>query len=89
MDQAQRATPNENETFQRLGRGIPAYLPYPVNIIRVANGFTIQVGCKTFVAKTWLEASTGLAEYWQDPLQAERKYSTFPALSDSVLRQGR
>ena len=47
-----------------------------VQITKVANGFCLQIGCKTFIAKTWLEASTGLAEYWQDPGQAEKKYTT-------------
>ena len=52
------------------------YTPWRVvQITKVANGFCLQIGCKTFIAKTWLEASTGLAEYWQDPGQAEKKYT--------------
>lgn len=45
-----------------------------VRIERAANGFIIKVGCQTFVAKTWEEASKGLSDYWNDPLAAEKKY---------------
>ena len=45
-----------------------------VNIKKVANGFIVNIGCQTFVTKTWLEASTGLAEYWTDPVAAEKKF---------------
>ena len=48
---------------------------FDVIIQKVANGFIIRVGCKTFIAKTWVEASTGLAEYWENPQKAEKKYS--------------
>ena len=44
------------------------------SIRKVANGFILQVGCQTFVSRTWEEASVGLAEYWKDPVAAERKY---------------
>lgn len=47
-----------------------------VQITKVANGFCLQIGCKTFIAKTWVEASTGLAEYWQNPHKAEKIYSS-------------
>jgi hypothetical protein len=43
-------------------------------IKRVANGFILEIGCKTFVAKNWLEASKGLGEYWKNPKAAEKKY---------------
>lgn len=46
----------------------------PVQIEKVANGFVLRVGCKTFVAKTWKEASVGLLDYWNDPVAAEKKY---------------
>ena len=46
-----------------------------VIIEKVANGFIITVGCKTFVAETWAAVAGGLAEYWEDPMKAERKYS--------------
>ena len=45
-----------------------------VRINRVANGFIVQVGCKTFVAKTWKEASIGIDKYWKDPIKAEKEY---------------
>lgn len=51
-------------------------MPDPsVTITKVANGFCLQIGCKIFVAKTWVEASTGLADYWADPIAAEKKYT--------------
>lgn len=58
----------------------PALAEVPMNyygevIIRKAeNGFIVQVGCKTFVAKTWAEASGGLANYFKDPTAARKKY---------------
>jgi len=45
-----------------------------VNIDKAINGFIVRIGCSTFVAKTWAEASKGLAEYWDDPIKAERKF---------------
>lgn len=45
-----------------------------VRIDRVANGFTVVIGCKIFVAKTWAEAAGGLGEYWENPIQAGKKY---------------
>lgn len=45
-----------------------------VNIDRVANGFIVRVGCQTFVAYTWDEATIGLYDYWRDPVEAEKKY---------------
>ena len=76
---------NQNECFdpgedqkraQQSITGPPSYTPWrEIHITKVANGFIINIGCKTFIAKTWLEASTGLAEYWIDPMQAEKKYT--------------
>jgi hypothetical protein len=45
-----------------------------VNIDKATNGFIIKVGCRTFVAKTWKEASTGIGEYWDNPIEAKKKY---------------
>lgn len=45
-----------------------------VGIRKVANGFIVNVGCQTFVARTWAEASDGLDLYWCDPELARRKY---------------
>jgi len=45
-----------------------------VNIRKVANGFIVIIGCQTFVTKTWVEASEGLAEYYTDPVAAEKKF---------------
>ncbi len=44
-------------------------------IKKVANGFVLEIGCSTFVAKTWTEAVTGLEEYWSDPEAARTKYT--------------
>jgi len=48
---------------------------YKAIISKVENGFTIKVGCKTFVSESWIKASKALAEYWDDPEKAERKYA--------------
>ena len=45
-----------------------------VRINKVANGFIVEVGCKTFVANEWGIVAKALAEYWQDPDLAEHKY---------------
>lgn len=47
---------------------------HDVCITRVANGFILHVGCRTFVGTTWEEVSAGLALYWRDPEEAQRKY---------------
>ena len=47
---------------------------YEVQIVKVVNGFVIRVGCKTFVAKTWKEASASLGEYFDDPVKARIKF---------------
>ena len=49
---------------------------HPVTITKVANGFCLQIGCKIFIARAWEEAYRGLADYWDDPWNAEQKYST-------------
>ena len=49
---------------------------HPVTITKVANGFILQAGCELFVAKTWAAASTGLADYWEDPDGAEKRNTT-------------
>lgn len=38
------------------------------------GGFIVEVGCKTFVAKTEKELFKGLSEYWADPEKAEKKH---------------
>ncbi len=53
----------------------PTLVLNEVTIRKVANGFTLQFGCQTFVAKTWEEASEGLAEYWKDPEAARKRYT--------------
>ncbi len=54
----------------------PPSQPYSnANVRKVENGFILEIGCKTFVAKNWEEASTGLKEYWDDPRAAQKKYS--------------
>lgn len=48
--------------------------PREVKICRVANGFIITAGCKTFVSKNWDEVAMGLGEYWENPAVAEKKF---------------
>ena len=45
-----------------------------VKIIKVENGFIVNIGCKTFVARSWAQVSDGLIDYWDDPAVAEKKY---------------
>lgn len=52
----------------------PISSTYDVNIRKVANGFIVVIGCKTFVFSTWKEISTGLALYWRNPNAAREKY---------------
>ena len=60
-----------------LPAGPPVAQCRSVKIIKVANGFNLHIGCEIFIAKTWVEASTGLAEYWENPAKAEKKYTTW------------
>jgi hypothetical protein len=48
---------------------------YDVQIKKVSNGFIAQVGCKTFVAKTWAELAAALSIYWKDPQKARRMFA--------------
>lgn len=45
-----------------------------VEVKKVSNGFILRVGCKTFIAKTWEEASVGLSLYFKDPNAARKQY---------------
>ena len=47
---------------------------YQVKIDKVANGFIVEIGCKKFVGEKWDILSKKLAEYWDDPVAAEKKY---------------
>ena len=53
---------------------MPIPNPQGAEIRKVANGFIITVGCKTFVSKDWGEVATGLGEYWENPTVAEKKF---------------
>ena len=44
------------------------------HIKKVANGFIVTVGCQKFVSQSWKEVGNALAEYWDDPRAAEKKY---------------
>jgi len=48
---------------------------HQAKIKQVENGFILEIGCKTFVSQDWNEISKGLAEYWEDPRKAEKKFS--------------
>ena len=45
-----------------------------VKINKVANGFIVEVGCKTLVADVWEKVADGLSMYFKDPVAAEKKY---------------
>ena len=47
---------------------------YHVIIIKVENGWRIQIGCKEFVSTSWSEICNALNEYWEDPLATQKKY---------------
>jgi hypothetical protein len=49
-------------------------IPREVLISKATNGFIIKVGCQIFVSKDWQEVQAALAEYWHDPVAAEKKY---------------
>jgi hypothetical protein len=59
------------------GAGLMATLPkcHQVKIDKVANGFIVEIGCKKFVAEKWDILAKKLAEYWDDPIAAEKKYA--------------
>jgi hypothetical protein len=69
--------PREPRITSTRGETPPSRVPTRERaVIRsVENGFILEIGCKTFVAKTWKEASDGLGEYWDDPIKAEKKFS--------------
>jgi hypothetical protein len=47
---------------------------YHVIIIRVENGWRIQIGCKEFVSTSWSEINEALVEYWNNPEMARKRY---------------
>jgi hypothetical protein len=47
---------------------------HPVKIDKVANGFVVEIACKKFVAEKWEDLAKKLAEYWKDPVAAQKKY---------------
>lgn len=48
---------------------------YKAEIEKVANGFIVKVGCKTFVSESWAKITKALGEYWDNPKKAEVKYT--------------
>lgn len=47
---------------------------YNVNIRKAENGFIVEVGCKTFIRLSWNDVCRDLAEYWDNPNEAQKKY---------------
>lgn len=47
---------------------------HPVKIMKVNGGFIVHVGCQTFVEKDWKELSSKIEEYWNNPIEVEKKY---------------
>jgi hypothetical protein len=60
--------------FQEKWRSKEMYEDIKIKKTNGDGGFIIDVGCKTFVAKTEKELFKGLSEYWADPEKAEKKY---------------
>ncbi|KKM78114.1 hypothetical protein LCGC14_1363220 [marine sediment metagenome] len=55
------------------GMGTTARKEYhPVRIEHAENGFIVSIGCKRFVSKNWLEVSSKLQDYWNNPQKAEQ-----------------
>jgi hypothetical protein len=80
-DSIESTVPAGRNDFQEPQTGIPTPAANAaiiglreVTTRKVANGFIVKIGCQTFVAKTWNEVSLGVAEYWKDPIAAERKF---------------
>ena len=48
---------------------------HQVKIDKVTNGFIVEIACKKFVAEDWKSLASKLAEYWKDPVAAEKKYA--------------
>lgn len=63
-----------NQPCQAEAVPTPSTQLYDVQIKRVANGFIASIGCKVFIAKTWIELSAGLDMYWKDPQGARKQY---------------
>jgi hypothetical protein len=47
---------------------------HQVKIDKVTNGFVVEIGCKKFVSEKWEDLAKKLAEYWKDPVAAQKKY---------------
>ena len=47
---------------------------HEARIDKVANGFIVKVGCQRFVALNFEDVLTGLREYYENPIEAEKKY---------------
>ena len=45
-----------------------------VRIVKVNRGYIVHVGCQTFVSSSIEEVFKGLKEYWDDPVEARKKY---------------
>jgi len=51
--------------------------PLKVTIEKLDRGFSVVIGCKKIAVTSWDELSKGLAEYFDNPVAAEKKY--FPS----------
>jgi hypothetical protein len=71
---AQDARSEEERPRTRRPVNVPTAYGYAVSITQVENGFTIQVGCKTFVMPTLNELLRALNLYYTDPKAAEVIY---------------
>jgi hypothetical protein len=66
------------ENWVGATNGMPMSTPTPqfqeVHIIKVVNGFSVKIGCTTFVSQNWDKLSKALGEYWKNPEEAQKKY---------------
>ena len=60
--------------FIGIDFGSPQKKHKEVKITKAHNGWTIKVGCATFVHTDWNKICKALKEYWDDPVKAEKKY---------------
>lgn len=54
--------------------GVETRERHSVQITHAENGFIVNIGCKTFISKDWLELSSKLQDYWKDPRKAEKSF---------------
>lgn len=54
-------------TFNTVGHPVPR----PITINPVANGYSISIGCKTFVFESIVSMLSRIEEYYRNPAEIE------------------